>query len=360
MDLPRFNPSSRPRQSELSHLFDQLYTEICSFFTGTSAVRSRSGSISASSPKTPRLGLPAMSSSRIDLPHLQRSPSPSRGLRSTAQSAIGYDALPPSHRVRAANTTESVQRSPRLPEQARPPSPTHFIAVDPAEQHLAALADDGRRQQHKRRRRTRRRELKPGRICFWTVKDPLIRRKIINCVVSGVVLATILTIYLAIALSNRIINQSFTIIPILLILVITIFFCHSLIRLIMLTLRASNSGQEDRVPSIVGPGGYAQPERPIRVVLARDEEAVLENDGAAGGEMSMKIESPPPAYGLWRCSVRVDPNLVHWQRAATPEALAENEELEGRPLAAYRPPSYISEDGIEYAVRAEPRSTVPS
>lgn len=27
--------------------------------------------------------------------------------------------------------------------------------------------------------------------------------------------------------------------------------------------------------------------------------------------------APPPAYGLWRCSVRADPNLLHWVRSPT-------------------------------------------
>lgn len=46
---------------------------------------------------------------------------------------------------------------------------------------------------------------------------------------------------------------------------------------------------------MVGPGGYAEPVVPIRVNLARDEEAAgIENDAT---------KVPPPAYGLWRESV---------------------------------------------------------
>lgn len=55
----------------------------------------------------------------------------------------------------------------------------------------------------------------------------------------------------------------------------------------------------NRVPSRVGPMGYAQPERPIHVVLARDEEIAADGD-EAGRE---KVMPPPPAYGLWRSSV---------------------------------------------------------
>jgi hypothetical protein len=43
-------------------------------------------------------------------------------------------------------------------------------------------------------------------------------------------------------------------------------------------------------------GGYAIPRRPIRVVLAQDEEAV-------GIESSEAAKLTPPAYGLWRESV---------------------------------------------------------
>jgi len=49
------------------------------------------------------------------------------------------------------------------------------------------------------------------------------------------------------------------------------------------------------LPSMVGPGGYANPTSPIRVALARDEEAA--------GIESEATKLPPPAYGLWRESV---------------------------------------------------------
>ena len=81
------------------------------------------------------------------------------------------------------------------------------------------------------------------------------------------------------------------------ILVTTIFFCHALMSLCMLTLRPQ-SQEDDLHPSMsamVGPGGYANPRQPIRVALTRDEEAV--------GIESEATKFPPPAYGLWRESV---------------------------------------------------------
>ncbi len=52
---------------------------------------------------------------------------------------------------------------------------------------------------------------------------------------------------------------------------------------------------EQQLPSMICPGGYANPEVPIRVALARDEEAA--------GIESEATKLPPPAYGLWRESV---------------------------------------------------------
>lgn len=91
-------------------------------------------------------------------------------------------------------------------------------------------------------------------------------------------------------------SQEFRVLLILIILVTSMFFCYSLIRLCMTTLNPSNETDwELQLPQMVGPGGYANPETPIRVALARDEEAV--------GIQSEATKYPPPAYGLWRESV---------------------------------------------------------
>jgi hypothetical protein len=107
----------------------------------------------------------------------------------------------------------------------------------------------------------------------------------------------VLTVYLALALSNRNESQEFHVLLILIILVTTIFFCHALIRLCMMIMHPpSDDDMENRnLPSMIGPGGYANPAIPIRVALARDEEAA--------GIESEATKFPPPAYGLWRESV---------------------------------------------------------
>ena len=164
----------------------------------------------------------------------------------------------------------------------------------------------------------------------------------------------------------------------------TIFFCHSLIRLCMLILHPE--ADRPAIPNMAGPDGI-HPEQPIRVHLARDEE--LGGADAASdlhdAEKPPTVAMPPPAYGLWRSSVRVDPNLLHWQRAdAVPGAespalpRARNDSAPGEQDRARghaqgqeqsghreehvgpRPPSYVSDDGVEYVVSAAPRSTAPS
>lgn len=90
---------------------------------------------------------------------------------------------------------------------------------------------------------------------------------------------------------------------ILIIVFATIFFCHGLIRLCTLIVRTGRKtggqGEEEDgrypMPEMFQPGGFAVPRRPIRVVLARDEEAA--------GIESAATKTNPPAYGLWRESV---------------------------------------------------------
>ena len=171
---------------------------------------------------------------------------------------------------------------------------------------------------------------------------------------------------------------------ILIILFTTIFFCHGLIRLCMLVVRPRREEEHQRrMPGFMGPGGYAVPREPIRVVLARDEEAA--------GIESEAVKAKPPAYGLWRESVvsfhvpgsdepvcrtderqkltfdlqRVDPNRLFWQRneeAPPPPTASGSGSGAGtasRPATA-RPPSYISDDGVAYVVEAQPRSIAPT
>ncbi|ORY54961.1 uncharacterized protein BCR38DRAFT_462129 [Pseudomassariella vexata] len=230
--------------------------------------------------------------------------------------------------------------------------------------HLADLAETGRRRRARGHsdgsRRSGRRDgtEKPKRFlfCFPWIKSRRTRTQVLRCFVSGIFLTLLLTVYLALSITKNINNSEFTVLLILVILFTTIVFCHGLIRLCMLVVKPP-SLEDDRsrssLPQMLGPGGYAIPRRPIRVVLARDEEAA--------GMESETTKLQPPAYGLWRESVRVDPNRIYWQRndQATPENGEWDSADDGRPATSNRPPSYASEDGVEYVVEARPRSVVP-
>ena len=106
---------------------------------------------------------------------------------------------------------------------------------------------------------------------------------------------------LSLSLTKNVTSNEFTILLILIILFATIFFCHALIRLCMLIVKARKDDQAvangQLHPEMVGPGpgGYAVPREPIPVVLARDEEAA--------GIESEATKTGPPAYGVWRESV---------------------------------------------------------
>ena len=93
-------------------------------------------------------------------------------------------------------------------------------------------------------------------------------------------------------------GQEFHIVLILLVMIFTIIFCHSLARAIMLVMRVGKDGQVSNVKPSMSTPGYAQVHRPIPVVLACDEEMAAENNGAIH-----KVIPPPPAYGRWRSSV---------------------------------------------------------
>jgi hypothetical protein len=59
---------------------------------------------------------------------------------------------------------------------------------------------------------------------------------------------------------------------------------------------------------------------------------------------------------------RVDPNRIFWQRNEA-AALERRNSISGipeSPTTANRPPSYISEEGIDYVIEAQPRSIVPT
>ncbi|UNI15488.1 hypothetical protein JDV02_002017 [Purpureocillium takamizusanense] len=186
--------------------------------------------------------------------------------------------------------------------------------------------------------------------CFPWVKSRRMRSQILTCFVSGMFLVMLLAIYLGLTLTKNIRQGELTIMIILVVLTAAAFFAYSFVRLLLLIFqpdRGSRRRRRGQVPDIMAQGGYVVPSKPIPVLLARDEEVA--------GAQSQASKLKPPAYGLWRESVRVDPDRIFWQRNtdAGPNA--------GRPetRAGPRPPSYASDDGVSYMMDARPRSIAP-
>ena len=191
-------------------------------FTGRSSVgRPRRSSIQVpESPKTPRpiptprpvLALRNMPTTRLAIPYISRSRSDARSYsRSESRSysrtesrthsrtesthpAVSsspsprsphFDNIPPSSQpIRTDSWHRQVQQqdisTPR--HHGRQNSSQRFVGVDPAEQHLAQLAETGRR-----RRRNKHRTSKSQRRCAPKMKNRKIRSKVLSCFVSAMV-----------------------------------------------------------------------------------------------------------------------------------------------------------------------------
>ncbi|KAK9446263.1 hypothetical protein VB005_00108 [Metarhizium brunneum] len=220
-----------------------------------------------------------------------------------------------------------------------PPERPMIVAISSEDQQQPPSQDAGSRDSRKPHPRK-------FMFCFPWVKSRHVRSQILTCFVSGMFLATLLAVYLGLALTNHISRGEVTIMIILIILSATLFFCYSVVRLCVIVSRGDRTRRR-RLPEMMGPGGYVVPPKPIPVVLARDEEAA--------GIESEAAQSRPPAYGLWRESVRVDPNRLFWQRNEAAEPVPRRPDTAAGP----RPPSYASDDGISYVVEARPRSMAP-
>ncbi|KAK5628756.1 hypothetical protein RRF57_004471 [Xylaria bambusicola] len=294
-------------------------------------------------PKSPYLGRTGAQDILNQLPPgagIQESEIPSRGrIRSHRFPVL---VQPPTARIANGGETERHIRRSR------------FSGSDPAELHLVGLAEDGRRRRRAQERLRRKEPPKKFLFCFPWVKSRQARALILRCFVSGAFLISMLTIYLALAITKNINSSAFSILLILLIILTTIIFCHGLILLCLLLVQPKSRPGPPEIDiegNRYGQQGYAIPRQPIRVVLARDEEAA--------GIESETSKLKPPAYGLWRESVRVDPNRLYWQRAKSPPLNGDNGDEGGGRTTQRRPPSYASDDGVDYVVDARPRSIAP-
>ncbi|OTB02792.1 hypothetical protein M426DRAFT_191722 [Hypoxylon sp. CI-4A] len=296
---------------------------------------------------------PDMPSSRLHLPNLARTwtrasspderapesiPQPSLSRTQTEQHPIISEPAP-SH-IRNGSRSDGAQH-PR------------FRGADPGETQLADDVDRGRHRRHRSRRGEHNERPKRFLFCFPWIRSRRMRSLILRCFVSGIFLMLMLAVYLALSITKNVNSNEFTILLVLIILFVTLFFCHGLVRICLLILKPPNENDEERppIPQLLEPGGYAIPRRPIHVILTRDEEA------AGIDSPANKLE--PPAYGIWRESVRVDPNRLYWQRNEQPPSEGDDEDHSRPETVHTRPPSYASEDGVSYVVEARPRSMVP-
>ncbi|RPB19719.1 hypothetical protein L211DRAFT_594968 [Terfezia boudieri ATCC MYA-4762] len=233
---------------------------------------------------------------------------------------------------------------------------------------------------------------------WWWQRDDILKARMSTVIMALVLLAIVLTLYLALLLTHRLTVREFHIVLILLLLFVSLFFLFSLFRLFIATISPEHSSRSAslsnvdndiesqirnnpnratvHVTFVRGPGGYAIPAAPIPIAAPHVEINGNEDWGIDGNKASSAVTAlPPPAYGLWRSSVRVNPDQFYWVRRAgdgtqhppagsvemeartppPPLPLPLTEPVEGRmsmaPVqAVYGPPSYISEDGVDYVL----------
>lgn len=272
-------------------------------FSGRSTVGMNRTRTRVSAPESPKpcntsLTLPGISRSRITIPTLPIIGLRASSLRSSASRGFSSRCRESEERgngFRPMTPTMGNMQNVALPLASRPRSTGSFVGVDPEEQHLAELARS-RRRKHGRPSLCQRLEER----LFKRIKSPAMRRKTSCCLISGVLFVVMLAIYLILTLTHNV-SEEFHILLILVILAATIFFCYSMISICMLAVMKDrqNAIENYHRPNMgelrCDHRGYAEPQRPIRIALARDEEAV--------GVVSEATKFPPPAYGLWRESV---------------------------------------------------------
>ncbi|CAK7238773.1 MAG: hypothetical protein STHCBS139747_000192 [Sporothrix thermara] len=440
---PRDHEAVRPSQQEMQQQQDRPQTATRSFRRGadtqrlssaTAGPRPTSSHYTTSSnypddeilsPKTPQFahGIPPVLSEQLNLHELQnelqndlrrlssrgssgpQSPAGSNTARPSAEVSEPVPAMTARHMLGRSRSSSSNSSSGSRRDRRR----RRFAGADPAEMHLASMAEDGRRRQQMANGPppaypgSTTTEPKHSFFCLPYIRSRRTRAQIVRSIVSGVILASTIAVVLALYLTNNVYNMEFLVLLLLMVLVASLFFFHGLVRLCLMILHpmtpveeAAAEEQSRRrhagdplMPNIYAVGGYAIPDQPIRVVLARDEEAAgIESDAA-------KLQ--PPAYGLWRESVRVDPDRIYWQR--NENAVAESNRSRSRSTGSNnsrrhrtsgsgastrsnstrsitggngsdrdstlgrdspRPPSYMSEDGVRYVVEAQPRSIAPA
>ncbi|CAF9903710.1 MAG: hypothetical protein GOMPHAMPRED_000508 [Gomphillus americanus] len=191
-----------------------------------------------------------------------------------------------------------------------------------------------RRRRRQRKRPTKKKSSVP--ILFPAMQSQRVRAKMLHSIIFASIMVLLGISYFTLVKINANIN-SFQVIFVLIFILLAIALLHSLGSCFLL-VRRWNARQRQRgdQESIFAPS-----DRAIPVILVRDEEIGISGNASDEDETEAKPEKtvtrPPPAYGLWRDSVRADPNLLHWQRVAEQ---AEAPEVPNVSEHIPRPPSY--------------------
>lgn len=165
---------------------------------GVSRLQRRTTNRDEDGPKTPRshTGPPSLPSGRL------------AGLRNGSRVSLSQEDVPPTADGSGHRASLQQPRTERFPVVAQPP-PTHsrtdsgsgrsrrsFRGADPAEIHLAGLAESGRQRRRRTNSSRAQRGNKPQRFlyCFPWIKSRRMRSQILRCVVSGLFLLMFLII----------------------------------------------------------------------------------------------------------------------------------------------------------------------
>ncbi|KAK6340448.1 hypothetical protein TWF730_002203 [Orbilia blumenaviensis] len=188
----------------------------------------------------------------------------------------------------------------------------------------------------------------------WLIK-PELKTRVAILLVWSVVFIVVLSIYLGLFMGNKLTAPPLQIALILVTLMAAFFFFHSLIRVCLAVARPFSYPDEERPQASYvnpmfggmaagpGPWGYAQPERPIQVYAMPGQSGALADEDGAPKE----LPPPPPAYGAWRQTVRVNPAQFYWVRRSQADGVysQSNETPSNRTSVGStgtRPPSYAS------------------
>ncbi|KAL2753956.1 hypothetical protein ACRALDRAFT_1081196 [Sodiomyces alcalophilus JCM 7366] len=300
------------------------------------------------SPKTPRFNL-RLPNAYLPFSQLSRTPrtreSPTEGAAAPAYSAT----RPPRNHEAPNGATPELEILP-VPEPVA--SPLASRAYSPTSEELPTSTHDRRRRRRRLARaagQTRGEVTSPPKrflFCLPWIASRRARSLILQCFVSGLFMTLLLSVYLGLQLTGRIRISEFTVLLVMIIIFSAVVFCHSLFRLFVLLTRP-DARAGDRSYS----RGRFVPEQPIPVVLARDHEDL------EGQTNNPEVRVKPPPYGVWRQSVRIDPDRFFWQRNPDTQEGGTSPPADGN---VPRPPSYVSDDGVSYVVDARPRSMAPT